>query len=101
MSKSTKEGGEKKMVDEKKEQATPITKEMLEKFRELQKKINDFQKSLKPRKEAIFEAISENVDLDEVQQLIEFSGKGSLTVSGDYLDKKLTVSFRFGVEEAE
>ena len=79
--------------------ATPITKEMLEKFRELQKKINDFQKSLKPRKESIFEAITENVDLDEVQQLIEFSGKGSLTIGGEYLDKKLTISFRFGAEE--
>jgi len=83
------------------EKETPITKEMLDKFRELQKKINDFQKSLKPRKEAIFEALTENVDLDEVIQLIEFSGKGSLTVSGEYLDKKLTVSFRFGVSEEE
>ena len=89
------------MVEEKEQAATPITKEMMSKFRDLQKKINDFQKSLKPRKEAIFEALTENVDLDEVGQLIEFSGKGSLTVSGDYLDKRLTVSFRFGAAEEE
>lgn len=86
------------MTDEK-TAGTPITKEMLEKFRELQKKIGEFQKSLKPRKEAIFEAVSENVDLEEVKQLIEFSGKDSLTVSGDYGDSKLTVSFRFGKED--
>lgn len=86
------------MVDEK---GTPITKEMLDKFRELQKKISEFQKSLKPRKEAIFEAVAENVDIEEVKQLIEFSGKDSLTVSGEYGDAKLTISFRFGKEEEE
>lgn len=78
---------------------TPITKEMLDKFRELQKKIGEFQKSLKPRKEAIFDAVMENVDIEEVKQLIEFSGKESLTVSGDYGDQKITISFRFGKEE--
>ncbi len=78
---------------------TPITKEMLDKFRVLQKQINDFQKSLKPRKEAIFDAVMENVDIEEVKQLIEFSGKESLTVSGDYEGQRITISFRFGKEE--
>lgn len=78
---------------------TPITKEMLDKFRVLQKQINEFQKSLKPRKEAIFDSIAENVDIDEVRQLIEFSGKESLTVGGDFENQHLTVSFRFGKEE--
>jgi hypothetical protein len=81
--------------------ASPITKEQMDKFRELQKKINEFQKSLKPRKEAIFDAVMENVDIDEVKQLIEFSGKESLTVSGDYADQKITVSFRLGKGDEE
>lgn len=88
------------MADEKTAQAgTPITKEMLDKFRVLQKQINEFQKSLKPRKEAIFDAVSENVDIEEVKQLIEFSGKESLTVSGEFENQHLTISFRFGKEE--
>lgn len=81
---------------------SPITAEQMQKFRELQKKINEFQKSLKPRKEAIFDAVMENVDMEEVKQLIEFSGKESLTVSGEYGDnEKITVSFRLGKAEEE
>ncbi len=81
--------------------ASPITAEQMAKFRELQKKINEFQKSLKPRKEAIFDAVMGNVDIDEVKQLIEFSGKESLTVSGDYENQKITVSFRLGKSDEE
>jgi len=80
------------------EKASPITAEQMSKFRELQKKIKEFEKSLKPRKESVFDSVVENVDMDEVKQLIEFSGKDSLTVSGEFGDneEKLTVSFRFG-----
>ena len=76
-----------------------VTREMMAKYRELQKKITEFNKTLKPRKDAIFDAIIENVDMDDMFQLMEFGGKGSLTVSGEYAGKSLSVSFRPGKEE--
>jgi len=76
------------------ESQASVTRDMIEKYRELSAIISDFRKTLGPRKDAIFSAVTENVDMAEVIDLIEVSGGESLTVSGEFEGEPLSVMFR-------
>lgn len=71
-----------------------VTRDMLDKYKELSSIIADFRKTLGPRKKAIFSAVTENVDVAEIMDLIEVSGGESITVSGEYEGQPLSVMFR-------
>jgi len=73
-----------------------ITREQVEQYKELQKIMTSFRKSLGPRKEELFNAVVENVDITEVLELAEVSGGNSISVSGEVEGQKVTIMFRFG-----
>ena len=76
-------------------EATPqVTREQVERYKELQKVMTEFRKTLGPRKTAIFEAVIGSIDVTEVMELIEVSGGESLSVTGEVEGQKITVMFR-------
>jgi len=71
-----------------------VTREQVERYKELQKVMTEFRKTLGPRKTAIFETVVGTIDVTEVMELIEVSGGESLSVTGEVEGQKLTVMFR-------
>ena len=71
-----------------------VSREMVERYKELSTIMKEFRKTLGPRKEELFNNVAEIVDWDEVYDLIEVGGGESLTTSGTIEGKKVSVIFR-------
>lgn len=76
------------------DQSVNVSREMVERYKELHSIMKEFRQTLGPRKEAIFEGVMTGIDMDEVFDLIEVSGGESLTVSGEYEGKNISIMFR-------
>ena len=76
------------------EKKVTVSREMVERYKELTSIMKDFRKSLGPRKEALFQLAAESFDFDEIFDLIEVGGGESLTISGTIEGKKMAILFR-------
>ena len=76
------------------ENSVNVTRDMVNKYKELHTIMQEFRKSLGPRKEIIFNGVMEAIDVQEIFDLIEVSGGESISISGEVEGKTLTIMFR-------
>ena len=84
------------MADEeaKEEKGTQVTREMVDRYKELSTIMKEFRATLGPRKKLLYDAVIESIDPDEVFNLIEVGGGDSVTVSGEVEGRTLSIMFR-------
>lgn len=82
-------------MDEGKEaKGTQVTREMVDRYRELGTIMKEFRTTLGPRKKLLYDSVIESIDPDEVFNLMEVGGGDSVTVSGEVEGRALSIMFR-------
>jgi len=83
------------MPDEQAEaKGTQVTREMVDRYKELSTIMKEFRQTLGPRKKLLYDSVVESVDPDEIFNLIEVGGGDSVTVSGEIEGRPLSIMFR-------
>ena len=71
-----------------------VTREMVDRYKELSTIMKEFRQTLGPRKKLLFDGVLEAVDPEEIFNLIEVGGGDSVTVSGEVEGRNISIMFR-------
>jgi len=80
-------------VDPVETKGTQVTREMVDRYKELSTIMKEFRSTLGPRKKLLYDSVLESIDPDEVFSLIEVGGGDSVTVSGEIEGRILSIMF--------